>query len=61
MKSKQTTVTDIDGNTIPATQVMCPNGCDVSAFLIFFIGPHQHLQCVQCDESFCDGSCAKEG
>jgi len=58
MNTKDVSVTDIGGRTVPALLIVCPK-CSNSTFQIFAIGKHQHLQCTQCDESFCDGSCSK--
>jgi hypothetical protein len=57
MKAIPVTVTDQDGHTVPAQQMRCPD-CDGQGFLIFLIDEkHYHLQCLDCDTSFCDGSC----
>lgn len=57
MKTKLVTVTDMHGRDVPAVQILCPH-CSHGEFVIFVIGErHQHLQCLQCSESFCDGSC----
>jgi hypothetical protein len=57
MKTEQRPVTDKDGRTVEARVLICPN-CDNDSFNIFFIGEdHQHLQCIECLQSFCDGSC----
>ena len=58
MKTMPVTVRDKAGRLEPADQILCP-GCGNGLFLIYAIhGKHQHLQCVVCDETFCDGSCA---
>lgn len=60
MKTKPVTVTDMHGNDVPATLLLCSE-CSNGTFAIFVIGEsHQHLQCLQCEESFCDGSCENQ-
>lgn len=41
-----------------ALQLVCP--CGGECFIIFTIDGHQHAQCVECQETQCDGACAKE-
>jgi len=40
------------------TEVACRGASTDSCFRIFtLLSGHQHLQCVFCDTSYCDGSC----
>ena len=52
MNTLPTHVTDKDGNKKPALLVVCPD-CGSEAFVIFVIDGHNHLQCFDCEHSFC--------
>jgi hypothetical protein len=57
MKSRMVNVTACNGEHRPAQLVICPS-CDGVWFSIFFLdADHQHLQCLSCGTSFCDGKC----
>ncbi len=59
MDFNETTVTDKDGNVVPAKVIVCPV-CSGDQFHLFVIGQgHNHLQCSNpvCRETFCQGGC----
>lgn len=58
MITKETTVTDKNGNEVPALLVLCPE-CGRDEFSIFVVNGHNHLQCLYCEVSFCssDSEC----
>lgn len=56
---KDTVVTSkVDGKTVKARVLSC-SLCHGETWHILRIGAgqHEHIQCVQCGVSFCDGSC----
>ena len=58
MKTEHSNVTDLAGRVVPADVVVCER-CSGMAFFCFMIrGQHQHIQCIACGESYCDGTCA---
>jgi hypothetical protein len=61
MKLVETSVVSrVSGKVVPARVAVCSN-CQENKFIVFIIGKsHQHLQCAHCDETYCDGSCARE-
>ena len=57
METRAATVTDQRGIVVEADVIICPT-CGNDTFHIYLVkGRHQHLQCVSCADSFCDGSC----
>lgn len=51
----------VDGMKVTAQLTVCPE-CNETEFLVIIIGKdHVHLQCVHCDEMFCDNSCFGAG
>lgn len=56
MKTQDTTVTARDGTEVPARIITCE--CGGECFYIYLVGEvHQHLQCIICGVSYCDGNC----
>lgn len=60
MKTKAVELDSIVGPT-RAEMIVCP-ACDVASFFIYFLRDdpsHPHLQCINCNESFCanEGIC----
>lgn len=50
-------VTDHKGEAVSAQKASCPE-CGNDTFLILVIKGHNHLQCSQCNTSFCQsGEC----
>jgi hypothetical protein len=59
MKTKPVTVRDRNGQAEPADLIVCPD-CEGARFCIYLIeGKHQHLQCLACETTFCDGTCTR--
>jgi len=57
MKTRPVTVHDGDGRAVPADLLICAH-CGGEVFAIYAVeGKHQHLQCVECGGTFCDGTC----
>lgn len=48
----------VDGHSTKARLCTCP--CGNPEWLIYLIDGHQHLQCLRCGETFCDGSCSAD-
>lgn len=44
-----------DGEIMAASLVAC--GCGNELFIIFTVNGHQHVQCIECETSYCDGAC----
>jgi len=49
-------VTDKDQKVIPAQMVTCEQ-CHQSSFRILVINGHNHLECITCGDSYCQGGC----
>lgn len=63
MPTKQETVviSRVDGGTVRAEVIICPK-CKSDTFHVYVLeGGHNHLQCTECDESYCDGKCGTPG
>jgi hypothetical protein len=49
-------INPVTGERLPARQLVCP--CGSEEFVVFLIGEddltHPHLQCIVCEETFCD-------
>lgn len=59
MKTENILVKDKNGQSKPAIMAVCPD-CNNNKFMILVIDGHNHLQCSNCNTSFCqDGSCDK--
>lgn len=56
MNTSPITVTDGKGGKKPALLVTCPE-CGEDLFNILVIDGHNHLQCSECNTSFCQGGC----
>ena len=56
MNTRPITVTDNKGVVKDALLVICPK-CEHNTFSIIVIDLHNHLQCMKCSESFCQGGC----
>jgi len=58
MQTIDVTITSaVDGSSKPARLMVCMD-CSCDHFHIFVLeGGHQHLQCMRCAVSYCDGSC----
>lgn len=55
MKTESVTVEDTLGNKQEAVKVICPN-CHGDTFSLFVLGQtHNHLLCVKCNTSYCQG------
>ena len=52
-------VTDPDGQSVPALLKKCPCGGREWFLYLILVGgvAHPHVQCVECDQSYCDGTC----
>lgn len=68
METKDTTVVSwVDGQsvTMPARVILC-DACGSCRFMFFIVQDsdgeytHDHVQCVCCGKSFCNGACFKE-
>ena len=59
MNTRPITVTDNKGVVKDALLVICPK-CEHNTFSIIVIDLHNHLQCMRCSESFCQGGCHHE-
>jgi hypothetical protein len=61
MKTRQIRVTSrTDGATAGAELIVCEL-CNKNKFLIYTIAGHDHahLQCANCSETYCNGTCDK--
>lgn len=60
MKSRKIVVNSGNrpGVSLPAALLIC-DVCESSTFHNIMIGPHQHLQCAICAQSYCDGKCTE--
>ena len=56
MKTETVTVTDKYGVEVQAELAICPE-CGESEFHVYSISGHLPLQCTECDNTVCDGSC----
>ena len=56
MNLQPITVSDNKGGHTNAHKAVCPK-CSFDAFMILIINGHNHLQCTQCMESYCQGGC----
>lgn len=58
MKTRLGTVTAQDGSgeIREATMFLCQE-CDGEMFIIYKVEEHQHIECVNCSTSYCDGKC----
>lgn len=57
MKTRSVTVHDAAGQAVAADLLICAK-CGNDTFVIYAVrGTHSHLQCLECDEVYCDGSC----
>ena len=59
MDTEPITVQDNKGNSVLAFKATCPD-CGNDQFMILIINGHNHLQCTDCNVSFCQGGCEKE-
>lgn len=60
-QSKFAEVIANDGSRHLARVYVCKD-CESDQFHIFVVGGvHQHIQCVECGTTYCDGSCDKTG
>lgn len=57
---KKVIVRDETGKISKGRLLQCPE-CESAHFLVIFVGRqrHQHMQCVRCGTSYCDGSCTQ--
>lgn len=61
MNTRRVTVSDRDGHIVPADLIVCPE-CEGERFIVFvLLGQHLHFQCLDCECSFCDGTCSAVG
>lgn len=60
MTTREEIIEDKDGNKITGLLAICEN-CGGEAFFIFSIHGHNHLQCVNCGTSFCQGGSNCQG
>lgn len=58
MKTAFREVTNNLGETKRALFVICER-CGGDRFMIYSIEGHEHLQCVECNLGYCDGTCAQ--
>lgn len=58
--TREINVEDPSGGTRKAN-LLCCGKCKNEAFLVYFIGEHEHRTCTKCQTMFCDGSCGIKG
>lgn len=57
MKIRDVTVTDgVSGKEYTAQLSVCER-CTSEAFRVYGVDGHLHLQCIDCDTTFCDHTC----
>ena len=64
LATKETTVTSLNDQSQTAATLMICGECGCQTFFLYMVGAarqHQHVQCTQCGESYCDGKCAVAG
>lgn len=58
MRYRDITVTSrVDGEVEPAKLFECDQ-CGKAEFIVYMIKGHPHLQCTNCDTTFCQGDCS---
>lgn len=50
-----------EGQQAEALLAVCRCGCDRFCAYLIQPGGHLHFQCLDCGESYCDGSCSRKG
>jgi len=51
-------VSRADHSEVKAKLAVCPE-CKSETWLVYFVNGHPHLQCSQCDETYCQGEGCK--